>query len=98
MGGLLNQEDRRGVRADSIRAATVECERNQMLSKRRSRRREWESQSERNARALGPTNIGKRKKGVSKPRDPESGSGRLEFTHVAVLESADDARQNAAAP
>jgi hypothetical protein len=37
--------------------------------------------------------LAKRKKGMSKVRDPESGSARFEFTLVAVFESADDARQ-----
>jgi hypothetical protein len=36
--------------------------------------------------------LAKRKKGMSKLRDPESGSARFEFTLVAVLESAYDAR------
>jgi len=42
---------------------------------------------------VSPNKIGKRKKGMSKLRDPESGSGSFEFTHVAVLESADYAGQ-----
>jgi hypothetical protein len=48
---------------------------------------------------VSPNKIGKRKKRMSKLRnigeneDPESGSAQFEFTHVAVLESADEAGQ-----
>jgi hypothetical protein len=42
---------------------------------------------------VSPNKIGKRKKGTSKLRDSEGGSGSFEFTHVAVLESADYAGQ-----
>ena len=41
--GLLNQEDRCGVRGGSTRPTTAEHGKDQMSAKRRSRPREWES-------------------------------------------------------
>jgi hypothetical protein len=42
--------------------------------------------------AVKPNKIAKRKKGMSNVRDPKSGPASFEFTHVAVLESADYSR------